>query len=69
MSPPHCPHDTGQYMPHKCPFNIRYIFITVIRTYICHKCPFSLAILFAEILHKVEHPVYLCGPLTIMGGL
>lgn len=28
-----------------------------------------LAILFAEILHKVEHPVYLCGPLTVMGGL
>lgn len=33
MSPPHCPHDTGLYMPHNCLFNIRYIFITVIRTF------------------------------------
>lgn len=30
---------------------------------------FILAILFAEILHKVEHPVHLRGPLTVMGGL
>lgn len=68
MSPPHCPHDTDVYMPHKRHYTLA-ILITVIHTYIRHKCPFSLVILFAEILHKVEHPVHLRGPLTIMGGL